>query len=84
MEYWHDDEEVIRYCGRLKKIFEDNADGIIFVDNEKSFKGMVSKSSYKEYFKDIFSGDFGHCTDKGNRLLAENIANVILKEVFNK
>ncbi len=68
----------------LKKIFEDNADGIIFVDNEKSFKGMVSKSSYKEYFKDIFSGDFGHCTDKGNRLLAENIANVILKEVFDK
>ena len=23
MEYWRDDEEVMRYCGRLKKIFED-------------------------------------------------------------
>ena len=23
MEYWHDDEEVVRYCRRLKKIFED-------------------------------------------------------------
>jgi len=23
MEYWHDDPEVIRYCERLKKIFED-------------------------------------------------------------
>jgi len=23
MEYWHDDEEVTRYCRRLKKIFED-------------------------------------------------------------
>jgi Tfp pilus assembly protein PilF len=68
----------------LKKIFEDDTDGIIFVDNEKSFKEGVSKSSYKEYFHDIFGGDFGHCTDKGNRLLAENIANTILKEVFNK
>lgn len=23
MEYWHDDQEVLRYCGRLKKILED-------------------------------------------------------------
>ena len=68
----------------LKKIFEDNTDGIIFVDNERTFKEAVSKSSYKEYFRDMFGGDFGHCTEKGNRLLAENIANVILKEVFHK
>ncbi len=68
----------------LKKIFENNNDGIIFVDNEKCFKEAVSKSSYKEYFNDMFGGDFGHCTEKGNRLLAENIANVILKEVFGK
>jgi hypothetical protein len=32
----------------------------------------------------MFAGDFGHCTDKGNRLLAENIATVILKEVFGR
>jgi len=32
----------------------------------------------------MFGGDFGHCTHKGNRLLAENIANVIFKEVFSK
>jgi tetratricopeptide (TPR) repeat protein len=68
----------------LKKIFEDNTDGIIFVDNEKTFKEAVSNSSYKEYFSDMFGGDFGHCTRKGNQLLAENIANVILKEVFGK
>lgn len=43
-----------------------------------------NKASYKEYFGDMFAGDFGHCTKKGNRLLAENIANVILKEVFGK
>jgi hypothetical protein len=36
------------------------------------------------YFVDMSGGDFGHCAPKGNRLLAENIANVILKEVFHK
>jgi len=68
----------------LKKIFEDNTDGIIFVDNEKTFKDAVHSSSYKKYFNDVFGGDFGHCTEKGNRLLAENIANVILKEVSGR
>jgi len=67
----------------LKKFFEE-PDGVIFVDNEKLFKQALRKTGYKEYFKDIFAGDFGHCTDKGNRLLAENITNVILKECFNK
>lgn len=67
----------------LRKIFAEE-DGIIFVDNENSFKEAVKKSDYKEYFKDIFAGDFGHCTEKGNRLLAENIANVILRDVFGR
>jgi superkiller protein 3 len=68
----------------LKKIFQGNIDGILFVDNEKTFKEAVKKGSYNMYFRDVFGGDFGHCTEKGNRLLAENIANVILKEVFHK
>lgn len=67
----------------LKKIFEGNDNGIIFVDNEKIFKNAVARDGYKDYFVDIFGGDFGHCTKKGNMLLAENISNVILKEVFN-
>ncbi|HPT38724.1 MAG TPA: tetratricopeptide repeat protein [Candidatus Omnitrophota bacterium] len=67
----------------LKRIFK-NDTGVIFVDNEKIFKEALRQSSYKEYFRDMFAGDFGHCTDKGNRLLATNIANVILKEVFDK
>jgi tetratricopeptide (TPR) repeat protein len=68
----------------LKRIFQDDREGIIFVDNEKLFKEAVKKDGYNAYFKDIFGGDFGHCTDKGNRLLAENIANTILKEAFHK
>lgn len=67
----------------LKKIFE-GQEGIIFVNNEKVFKKAVEKEGYEEYFTDMFGGDFGHCTPKGNRLLAENIAEVITKELFNK
>ena len=65
----------------LKKIFE-GQEGVIFVDNEQVFKDALKKEPYKEYFTDMFAGDFGHCTRKGNRLLAENIANVIMKEHF--
>ena len=67
----------------LKKVFKDNKD-VAFVDNEATFKEGVEREGYDEYFYDVFAGDFGHCTDKGNRLLAENIANVILKEYFNR
>jgi Tfp pilus assembly protein PilF len=63
----------------LKRIFQ-GQDGVIFVDNERIFKDAVKKEGYRQYFTDMFEGDFGHCTPKGNRLLAENIANTILKE----
>ena len=67
----------------LKRIFEKD-EGVIFVDNEQVFKEAVKRSSYKEYFRDMSSGDFGHCTPKGNMLLAQNIAEVILGEVFHR
>lgn len=67
----------------LKQIFP-NPEGIIFVDNEAVFKNAVDKENYQAYFRDMFGGDFGHCTAKGNQLLAENIARVITKEIFDK
>jgi len=73
----------VRSIKPLKRIFE-GEDNIIFIDNEKLFKDAVSKGGYKEYFVDIFGGDFGHCSTKGHRLLAENIAGIILKEVFHQ
>ena len=67
----------------LKKMLRPH-DGIIFVNNEMVFKEAVKQAIYDEYFMDMCRGDFGHCTRKGNRLLAENIADVILKECFKK
>ena len=73
----------VRDVEPLKRIFGKN-EGVIFVDNEQVFKKAVRKGSNKEYFRDMFAGDFGHCTQKGNELLAQNIADVILREVFNR
>ena len=64
----------------LKEIIPDFSKFLL----NKIFKDALRKASYREYFNDMFAGDFGHCTPKGNRLLAENIAKVILKEYFGK
>ena len=32
----------------------------------------------------MFAGTFGHCTPKGNGLLATNIADAIFKEILSK
>ncbi|NQT90320.1 MAG: tetratricopeptide repeat protein [Candidatus Omnitrophica bacterium] len=68
----------------LKDIFQSDSNGIIFVDNERVFKQAVERDGYKKYFLDNFAGDFGHCTEQGDALLAENIAKVITNEYFNE
>ncbi|MBN1621081.1 MAG: tetratricopeptide repeat protein [Endomicrobiales bacterium] len=62
----------------------DNSDKAVYVDNEKIFREAVEREGYDVYFNDIFGGYFGHCTDKGNKLLAQNIADAIIKEHFEK
>ncbi len=52
--------------------------GIVFVDNQEIFQKEIEKVGYDQVFTDRFAGDFGHCTPKGNRLLAQHIAEVIL------
>ncbi len=73
----------VRSVEPLKRIFQ-GKEGVIFVDNEKVFMDVLRATNYQDYFVDMFGGQFGHCTPEGNRLLAGNIANVILKEVFGK
>ena len=66
----------------LRQIMKPYKD-VVFVDNEGSFKDALSRGSYDEYFSDACYIDFGHCTPKGNRLLAQNIADTILKAYPN-
>lgn len=65
------------------KRFLDSDKGVVFVDNEDVFKKALKTSSYGDYFVDRFAGDFGHCTRKGNLLLADTIAQAIIKECFS-
>lgn len=73
----------LRSIKYLKRML-DERDGIVFVDNELVFKKALKTSEYKDYFIDRFAGDFGHCTERGYELLARNIADTILKDVFKK
>jgi tetratricopeptide (TPR) repeat protein len=70
----------MRSAALLRALF-DGEDGrdVVFVDNEGSFREAVKRDGYEAYFMDRFAGDFGHCTPKGDRLLAENIAKAILQ-----
>ena len=67
----------------LKDIFEDS-EGIIFIDNEALFLEAVAADGYETYFIDRFATIFGHCSVLGDRLLAENAAQVLIKEYFDK
>ncbi|HNW44489.1 MAG TPA: GDSL-type esterase/lipase family protein [Elusimicrobiales bacterium] len=57
----------------LRGLFEDPGD-IIFISNEPSFRDAVEQKGYPHYFVDMFAGNFGHCTDAGNELIAANAA----------
>ncbi|MCX5779112.1 MAG: hypothetical protein NTU66_07860 [Elusimicrobia bacterium] len=48
-------------------------DDIVYVDNEESYKSIVSREGYDAVFVDQFAGDFGHCNDRGEKLMASNI-----------
>ena len=61
-------------------MFGGNED-IIFVSNEENFRNALAISPYEEYFIDNDLGSYGHTTIKGNRLIAENAANVIMIEL---
>ncbi len=66
----------LRRLKPLKDIFW-NAEEILFVDNEASFFDTLKVGEFQEYFNDFFAGDFGHCTGKGNRLIAANALKAI-------
>jgi len=67
----------VRSVNQLIKLVE-NQEGLIFVDNALVFRKEIERLGYEDLFSDSFAGDFGHCTPKGNRLLAKNIADTII------
>jgi len=66
----------------LKDILNGSS-GVYFVSNE-NMKALAEQHGYSKYFVDMYAGDFGHCTQEGNRLVAENAADTILNEVLKR
>ncbi|MCA9400824.1 MAG: tetratricopeptide repeat protein [Candidatus Omnitrophica bacterium] len=61
----------------LKRMFLE-PNHVLFVDNQEVFKNAVQTEGFNAVFTDNFAGTFGHCTPRGNRILAENIAELIV------
>lgn len=57
---------------------------ILVIDNREAFTKALSTASYDEIFTDRFAGTFGHCTNHGNLVLAENIADFLMKNIFQQ
>lgn len=71
-----------RDADELKNMFtREQQKNILFVNNEENFKKAIRNESYDAVFADMFAVTLGHSTLKGNRLTAQNVANVILKEL---
>jgi len=62
----------------------DNDKEILFIDNENTFKQAVKKEGYDAIFVDNFAQVFGHCTNRGNELIAENLSDRILEHFYRE
>jgi tetratricopeptide (TPR) repeat protein len=72
----------LRDIQEFKNFFtEEQQKDIIFVENRDNFEKALENASYEDLFIDRFAGDFGHCTVRGNKLIAENVADAIVKEM---
>ena len=58
---------------QLEKIFEP-AGGVSIIDNRVNFNRELDRLPAYALFIDLFAGDFGHCTARGNELIARNVA----------
>jgi tetratricopeptide (TPR) repeat protein len=69
-----------RDIDEIRSMFK-NKNEILFVSNKENFELALKNASFNDLFIDDFAGTFGHATYKGNRLIAENLAEEILKEL---
>jgi Tfp pilus assembly protein PilF len=73
------------------KSFFDGGEEIVFVSNKESFERALDTVRYDDLFTDefgitrnsAFHGNFGHATIRGNHLIAENLASIILDYLQN-
>ncbi len=70
----------------LKEILKDSKyyDNFVFISNEENFTQALKTHKREEIFRDnfgeSFGQNFGHCTELGNTIIAENAAKTILDQ----
>jgi len=60
----------------IQDILKSN-NNIIFVENKTNFEQAIKQSNREDYFNDLIAPVFGHCSRKGNELIAQNLATAI-------
>jgi hypothetical protein len=70
----------LRDSNSLKGLLS-GTDDVLFVENMDNFREALTGENYEDYFVDKFAGNFGHATLKGNKLIAKNLADNIIKEL---
>jgi tetratricopeptide (TPR) repeat protein len=60
----------------LRKLLDDR-DDVIYLENRENFERALRDAAYRTLFEDHFAGSFGHLTERGNLLLAQNVAGVV-------
>ncbi len=60
----------------LRKLLDYRED-VTYLENRTNFQEALLEVGYPGLFHDRFAGSFGHLTDHGNMLLAENVAELL-------
>ncbi len=67
----------MRPVSLLKEMLGPESDLLLYVDNEQTFRNALTTDKYKDLFIDNYGGNFGHMTEKANKIVAENILEVL-------
>ena len=65
----------------LKRLLGEDGKGVLFIENRKHFAERCAGEHYEECFSDRIRPSFGHTTALGHRLIAEQAADAILKQL---
>ena len=60
----------------LRKLLDYRED-VTYLENRTNFEAALLDVRYRALFDDLFAGSFGHLTDRGNMLVAENVVEAI-------
>jgi tetratricopeptide (TPR) repeat protein len=65
----------------LKDLLQGQA-RVVFIENKGNFEQVLRTGEASRYFADFFAGGFGHCKAAGNKLISDNLADVLAEKVL--